>query len=118
MISERGIEADPYKIIAIIDMSPPQTETDIQGFLGLQYISRFIVRLTHICELIFRLLRKKQPKVCNDKCQQTFEQIREDFLSPHVLVPPMPGRPLLLYFLVSNIVLGCMLTQLDDSGKE
>ena len=32
MISERGIEADPNKIRAILDMSPPQTETEIRGF--------------------------------------------------------------------------------------
>ena len=64
MISEKGIEADLDKIRAILDMSPPQLETEIQGFLGrLQYISRFIVRLTYTCELIFQLLRKKQPKV-------------------------------------------------------
>ena len=33
-------------------------------------------------------------------------------------MPPTPGRPLLLYLSVSDIALGCMLTQLDDSGKE
>ena len=33
MISERGIEVDPDKIKAILDMSPPQTETEIQGLL-------------------------------------------------------------------------------------
>ena len=47
MISEIGIKPDPDKIIVILDISPPHTETEIQGFLGrLQYISRFIVRLT------------------------------------------------------------------------
>ena len=35
-----------------------------------------------------------------------------------VLVPPTPGRPLLIYLSVSNIDMGCMLGQLDDSGKE
>ena len=65
MINKRGIEADPDKIRAILDMSPPQTE--IRGFLGrLQYIIRFIVRLTDTCEPIFRLLRKKKPKVWDD----------------------------------------------------
>ena len=119
MISERGIEVYPDNIRAILDMSPPQTETEIRGFLGrLQYISRFIVRLTDTCEPIFRLLRKKQPKVWDDQCQQAFERIREYFLSPHVLVPPMPRRPLLLYLSVSDVALGCMLAQLDDSGKE
>ena len=119
MISERGIEVDPDKIRAILDMSPPQTEIEIWGFLGrLQYINRFIVRLTDTCEPIFRLLRKKQPKVWDDQCQQAFERIREYFLSPPVLVPPMPGRPLLLYLSVSDVALGCMLAQLDDSGRE
>ena len=39
-------------------------------------------------------------------------------LSPSVLVPPTPSRPLLLYLSVSDIALGCMLAQLDDLGKE
>ena len=47
-----------------------------------------------------------------------FERIREYLLSPLVLVPPMPGRPLFLYLSISDIALGCMLAQLDDSGKE
>ncbi|RVW98263.1 hypothetical protein CK203_034327 [Vitis vinifera] len=46
-----------------------------------------------------------------------FERIRE-YLSLLVLVLPSPGRLLLLYLLVSNIALGCMLVQLDDLGNE
>ena len=84
----------------------------------LQYISRFILRLTDTCEPIFRLLRKKQPKVWDDQCQQAFERIREYLLSPPVLVPPMPGRLLLLYLSVSDIALRCMLAQLDDFDRE
>ena len=60
MIIERGMEADLDKIGVILDISPPHTKTEIWGFLRrLQYISRFIVRLTDTCEPIFRLLRKK-----------------------------------------------------------
>ncbi|RVW58511.1 Transposon Ty3-G Gag-Pol polyprotein [Vitis vinifera] len=47
-----------------------------------------------------------------------FERIREYLLSPPVLVFPTPGHPLLLYLSISNLALGCMLAQLDDSGKE
>ncbi|RVW87264.1 hypothetical protein CK203_037164 [Vitis vinifera] len=50
MVSERGIEADPDKIKAILNMLALRTERVIRGFLGrLQYISRFIARLTNIC---------------------------------------------------------------------
>ena len=66
-------------------------EREIRGFLGrLQYISRFIARLTDICEPIFFLLRKNQPTVWNDDCQHAFEKIKECLLSPPVLVPPPP----------------------------
>ena len=59
IVSERGIEVDPENIRAILDMSALRTKREIRGFLGrLQYISRFIARLTDICEPIFRLLRK------------------------------------------------------------
>ena len=64
MVNKRGIEVDSNNIRAIIDMSAPRTEKEVKGFLGrLQYISRFIARLTDICEPIFRLLRKSQPTV-------------------------------------------------------
>ena len=59
VVSTRSIEIDPSKIKAIIDMPPPQTEKEIRGFLGkLQYISRFINKLTMTCEPIFKKLKK------------------------------------------------------------
>ena len=55
----RGIEVDLEKIRAILDMPTPKIEREIKGFLSiLQYINRFIARLTDICEPIFCLLRK------------------------------------------------------------
>ena len=119
IVSECGIEVDPEKIKVILDMPAPRTEKEIRGFLGkLQYIHLFIARLADICEPIFRLLTKNQPTVWNDDCQRAFEKIKECLLSPPVLVPLTSRRPLLLYLLVSDIALGCMLAQLDDSRKE
>ena len=49
MVNERGIEVDLDKIRAILDMLAPRTEREVRGFLGrLQYISRFIAKLTDI----------------------------------------------------------------------
>ena len=119
MVGERGIKADPDKIIVILDMPASMTEREIRGFLGrLQYISRFIAILIDIYEPIFRLLRKSQPTVWDDKCQHAFERIKEYLLSPPVLLPPTPGCSLLLYLSVSDVALGCMLAQLNDSDNE
>ena len=118
-VSERGLEVDPENIRVILDMPAPRTERKIRGFLGrLQYINRFIAKITDICKPIFCLLRKSQPTVWNDDCQHAFKNIKECLFSSLVLVPPTPGHPLLLYLSMLDIAMGCMLAQLDDSGKE
>ena len=33
-------------------------------------------------------------------------------------MPLIPGHPLLMYLSISDMALGCMLAQLDDSGKK
>ena len=100
-------------------MPAPRIERKIRGFLSrLQYISHFIAKLTDICEPIFHLLRKNQPTVWNDDFQCAFEKIKKCLLSPPVLVPYIPRHPLVLYLSVSDMVLGCMLAQLNDSRKE
>ena len=68
LVSDRGIEVDPSKIKAILEILPFKSKKEIKGFLGqLQYISRFIVKLTSTCELIFKLLRKNEPYEWNDE---------------------------------------------------
>ena len=70
----------------------------MQGFIEkLQYISRFIAKLTMICDPIFKLLRKNQPVEWNEECQKAFEKIKEYLTSPPVLKPPRQGKPLILY---------------------
>jgi len=34
LVSDRGIEVDPLKIKAILDMPPPKSENETRGFLG------------------------------------------------------------------------------------
>jgi len=66
MVSDKGIEMDPDKVRAIRSMPAPKTEKDVRGFLGrLNYIARFISQLTTTCDLIFCLLRKKNPRIWN-----------------------------------------------------
>ena len=69
VISSRGIEIDPTKIKAILSMPPPKTEKQIRGFIGrLQYISRFISKLTIVCEPIFKKLKKNTSTLWDEEC--------------------------------------------------
>ena len=119
LVSDKGIKVDPSKFKVILEMPPPRSEKEIKGFLGrLQYISRFIAKLTLTCEPIFKLLRKNEPHTWNDECQKAFELIKEYLLHPSILVPPQHGKPLLLYLSIIGDVVGSMLAQEDNDKNE
>ncbi|XP_027178217.1 uncharacterized protein LOC113777381 [Coffea eugenioides] len=119
IVSKRGIEIDPAKIKAIRDMPVPKTQKDVKSFLGkINFIGRFIAQLTATCEPLFKLLRKNVPLYWNEECQQAFDKIKDYLLQPPVLVPPKPGRPLIMYLSVLDGAVGCVLGQHDDSGRK
>lgn len=119
LVSQRGIEVDPDKIRAILEMPEPETEKEVRSFLGkLQYISRFISKLSSVCEPIFRLLKKNQPATWDEKCQQAFQKIRDTLLNPPILKPPNPEKPFLLYLSIEDTATGAMLAQTNDDGAE
>ena len=118
-VSEKGIEVDPAKVKAIQEMPEPKTEKQVRGFLGrLNYIARFISHLTATCEPIFKLLRKNQAIKWNDDCQKAFDKIKEYLQKPPILIPPVPGRPLIMYLSVTENSMGCVLGQHDESGRK
>ena len=72
--------------------------------------------MTTVCEPIFKLLRKNQPVIWDDKCQQAFEAIKNYMMNPPVLQPPKPKKPLILYLAIEKDVIGAMLAQ-EGEGK-
>ncbi|GAU51646.1 hypothetical protein TSUD_414680 [Trifolium subterraneum] len=119
IVSQKGIEVDPDKVRAIQEMPAPKTEKQVRGFLGrLNYISRFISHMTATCGPIFKLLRKDQGVVWTEDCQKAFDSIKEYLLEPPILIPPVEGRPLIIYLTVLEDSMGCVLGQQDESGKK
>jgi len=83
IVCQKGIEVDPNKMRAIIEMPTPNTEKEVRGFLGrLNYIARFISQLTSTCEPIFKLLHKNQAVKWNEDCQAAFDKIKQ-YLQDH-----------------------------------
>jgi len=118
IVSQKGIEVDPKKVKVILEMPKPRTKRQVQGFLGrLNYIVRFISQLTAICESLFKLLHKNQSVRWNEDCQEAFGRIKQCLMNPHVLMSPVPGRPLILYMKILDESMGCMLGQHDESRK-
>ncbi|RDX67113.1 Retrovirus-related Pol polyprotein from transposon 17.6, partial [Mucuna pruriens] len=119
IVNERGIEVDLDKVKSIRNISPPRTEIEVRGFLGrVNYIARFISQLTTTCSPIFKLLQKSQKMEWNQECQEAFEKVKEYLETPPVLIPVMPGKPLILYLIVLEESMGYVLRQQDASGKK
>ena len=59
MVSRRGIEANPEKIQAILDMQPPKGIKEVQRLTGrIVALNRFISRATDKCLPFFKTLKK------------------------------------------------------------
>ncbi|XP_070048191.1 uncharacterized protein [Nicotiana tomentosiformis] len=52
------------------------------------------------------------------KSARTFDKIKEYLSKPPVLVPPKPGRSLLLYLSIPDGAFGCVLGQHDETGRK
>ena len=62
LVSHRGIEANPEKVKAIEDMSPPQTLKEMQKLPGrVTALGRFISKLGERALPFFTLMKKKGP---------------------------------------------------------
>jgi hypothetical protein len=59
MVSQRGIEANPDKIKAILEMQPPRMTKEIQRLMGrVAALNQFVSRSTDKCLPFFKILKK------------------------------------------------------------
>jgi hypothetical protein len=96
MVSQRGIEANPDKIKAVLEMTPPRTVKEVQSLTGrVAALNRFVSRATDKCLPFFKTLRKAF--AWTDECQKSFEELK---LVPDIstIAEPFPTRrnPLLV----------------------
>ena len=100
MVSHRGIEANPDKIQAILNMEPPKNVKDVQSLTRqVATLNRFVSKATDKCLPFFKVLRKAFE--WTNECQQTFEDLKAYLTSTPLLSPFKPGEELYLYLAVS-----------------
>ena len=112
IVSTEGIRVDPVKIEAVVNWKSPQSVTEVRSFLGLAgYYRRFVKGFSVIASSLTKLLRKGVMFEWSDKCQNSFEQLKEMLVEAPVLTQPTSGKEYTLYSDASGIGLGCVLMQ-------
>ena len=100
MVSQRGIEVNPEKVQAIMELEPPRTVKEVQNLnRKIAALNRFVSRATDRCLPFFRTLKKSFE--WTDKCQMTFNDLKAYLSSLPLLSPSMPGEKFYLYLVVS-----------------
>ena len=114
IVSAEGIRVDPVKIEAVVNWKPPRSVTEVRSFLGIAgYYRRFVKGFSVIASPLTKLLRKGVMFEWSDKCQNSFEQLKEILVEAPVLTQPTSGKEYTLYSDASGIGLGCVLMQND-----
>ena len=110
IVSIEAIRVNPAKIEAVVNWKRPQSVTKVRSFLGLAgYYRRFVKRFSIIASPLTKLLRKGVKFEWIDKCQDSFEQLKEMLVEAPVLTQSTPGKEYTLYSDASRIGLGCVL---------
>ncbi|KAL5565706.1 hypothetical protein UlMin_028870 [Ulmus minor] len=98
MVNHRGIEANPAKIQALLDMEPPRKIKEVQRLTGrIAALNRFISRATD-----------------RSDCEQSFQELKSYLGKPPLLSKPREGDSLILYLAVSKGAVSSALVREED----
>jgi len=112
MLTQRGIEANPEKCKAIIEMRSPTTVKEVQRLIGrLTAISRFLPKLAEQTQPIIQLLKKSTRFTWTDDCEQIFQKLKTTLTSPPILHKPDTHQPLLVYITATDCTVNAALVQ-------
>ncbi|XP_031099667.1 uncharacterized protein LOC116003866 [Ipomoea triloba] len=119
MMTRRGIEPNPAKIQAILDMQPPTSIREVQQLTGrLAALSRFLSKLADRAHPFFKILKKTNGFTWDNDSRAAFEGLKAYLASPIVLSKPEPGEDLELYLAVSDQAVSAVLCRVDNEGVQ
>ena len=117
LISANGIRMDPKKVEAVTSWPTPQSQHDIQVFLGFaNFYRRFIKEYSRTVSPITALLKKDVTFNWNQEADTAFRYLKTSFTTAPVLRHFDRSRPAILEADASNEALGGTVSQYDDQG--
>ena len=114
MVSHRGIEANPDKIQAILNIEPLRNIKEVQSLTGqVVALNKFVSKATDKCLPFFKVLKKAFE--WTDECQKAFQDLKTYLTTTPLLSPSIPSEELYLYLVVSSHTMSSVLIR--EEGK-
>ena len=112
MVSQRGIEANPEKIRAILDIGSPRRGKEVQKLTGcIAALNLFVSRSTDKCLPFFNVLRGSKEFAWTGECERAFQELKIYLGHASVLAKPLIGERLFTYLPVSEHVVNSILAK-------
>lgn len=109
LVTKRGIEVDPAKIQAIVEMSSPRNLKEVQKLNGsIAALGRFIARSSNKCKHFFNILKKGTKFAWTSECEEAFQKIKEYLATIPILQKPDPDEVLSLYIAATEDAVSCV----------
>ncbi|XP_062118095.1 uncharacterized mitochondrial protein AtMg00860-like [Humulus lupulus] len=112
IVSKNGIEVDPAMIEAIRDWPQPKNASEVRSFLGLEgYYRKFFKGFSKIVTPLTNLTHKHQKFTWNEKCEESFQTMKDKLISAPILCVPSKEGKFVVYCDASKKGLGFVLMQ-------
>ena len=119
LVTREGILPDESNVQAIMNATAPTTVKGVRSFLGMaNYYSQFVQGFAAIARPLYRLTKKDTPFHWTDKCEDSFQALREALVSAPVLRRPDSARPYVLQTDWSPVAVGAVLAQIGTDNEE
>ena len=110
IVSHRGIEVNPEKIKAILNIKRPTYLKDVQRLTGcVAAVSRFVSRLGEKALPLYKLLKKSDNFVWDDAAEAALQELKRILSSAPILASPAESEPMFLYLAASNRVISIVI---------
>ncbi|GKV08871.1 hypothetical protein SLEP1_g20442 [Rubroshorea leprosula] len=119
VVSKKGIEVNPEKVLVVQQMEPPKTVKDVQRLTGrIAALHRFIARSAERCLPFFKALRDPKHFQWTDECQQAFDELKRYLASAPLLSKPVEGESLYLYIGVTGEAVSSVLLREENMNQK
>ena len=103
MVNQRGIEANPEKIKALLEMSSLKKPKEVMSLVGkVAVLSRFVLWAANHCMPFFDVLKRSKKFEWTNKCEHAFQALKEHLECLPPLSKLVDGEKLYLYLTFSK----------------
>ncbi|XP_052218279.1 uncharacterized protein K02A2.6-like [Dreissena polymorpha] len=119
MVSKEGVRPIPANIAKIVEWPVPKNAKEVRLFTAMaSYYRRFVKDFASKVKPMTELTKKDKKFKWDDRCQQSFEELKRELISPEIMGNPMnDGGEFRLDVDASDLGIGAVLHQVQGDRE-